>query len=92
MIHRFDYADRSFLRSKRCNASISMRAVMNSGRYLGITILQSSGVIWVVIRRSKHANHTFMGLRISAPTKIVQAGVNTPPSKKESEGNGDLKL
>ena len=51
-IHGSDYAVRFFSCSECCNAPISMWAVMNCDVNLCMVILQSSGTIWAVTRRS----------------------------------------
>ena len=73
VIHGSDYAVRSSPRSKYCNAPTLMRAVMNSGGYLCMVILQSSSENG---RLQGDHNMCIMQLWTSAFTKKAQAGIN----------------
>ena len=58
-IHEISDIARS-LRFKRYNALASMRAVINSGGYLGMAIPTIKRHDLVVARKSQHANHAIM--------------------------------
>ena len=53
---------------------------MNSGEYLCMAILQSSGVIWELQGDHNVQIMQLWGFKISVPTNIAQMGINTSPS------------